>query len=284
MKKANVIILAGQSNAVGVGYTKYLPKYYDNETVATLRAGYENVQIIYASHDIVSDGFVKTGINCTEKCKDTLGPEVGIAKALTERYPEERFFIIKCAFGGVNLYSDWRSPSSGAPYDENVVVDSANIIRDAGPGSPGWCYNVFIKLAKKGFDILKQNGYDPSVIGFCWMQGESDAGLEKETLAYIERYDALLRDIRAEFPGYFENCTFIDAAISDIWAQYTKLNEIKRQYAALHGHGFLDTIAEGLTTRTEPEEEPDLAHYDCGSVVKLGEMFAQKINLKMVKS
>ena len=42
MKKAKIIVLAGQSNAVGVGYTKYLSKHFDEETVAKFYVGYEN--------------------------------------------------------------------------------------------------------------------------------------------------------------------------------------------------------------------------------------------------
>lgn len=73
MKKANVLILAGPSNAVGVGYTKYLTKHFDAETIAKFYSGYENVLINYISHGIKSNGFVKTTVNCTEATKDTLG-------------------------------------------------------------------------------------------------------------------------------------------------------------------------------------------------------------------
>ena len=33
MKKADIIILSGQSNAVGVGYVRYLPAHFPAETV-----------------------------------------------------------------------------------------------------------------------------------------------------------------------------------------------------------------------------------------------------------
>ena len=115
MKKAKVILLSGQSNAVGVGHIKYMPKYFDDETISTFRTGYEKVLIHYISHDIENVGFEPVKVNQAEKNKDTLGPEVGIAKKLTEKYPDEQFFIIKCAFGGSDMNMGWRSPSSGAP-------------------------------------------------------------------------------------------------------------------------------------------------------------------------
>ena len=45
MKTANIIILAGQSNAVGVGYTHYLPKHFPADKVQKYHDGYENIQM-----------------------------------------------------------------------------------------------------------------------------------------------------------------------------------------------------------------------------------------------
>ena len=69
MKKATILILAGQSNAVGVGHVQYLPKYYSPEKIAELEAGYPAIRINYFSHDKRSNGFVPTGLNCTELSK-----------------------------------------------------------------------------------------------------------------------------------------------------------------------------------------------------------------------
>ena len=84
MKKAHIFVLAGQSNAVGVGFTKYLPEHFDQDTIDLYHKGFENIPIWYVSHDIKSEGFVPTRINCTEATKDTLGPEVGMAHLLSK--------------------------------------------------------------------------------------------------------------------------------------------------------------------------------------------------------
>ena len=47
MKEARIIVLAGQSNAVGVGFTKYLPEHFDGDTVAAFHRGYERIRISY---------------------------------------------------------------------------------------------------------------------------------------------------------------------------------------------------------------------------------------------
>ena len=44
-KVAKIIILAGQSNAVGVGYQKYLPKHFPDSMVKRFMSGYKNILI-----------------------------------------------------------------------------------------------------------------------------------------------------------------------------------------------------------------------------------------------
>ncbi len=274
MKKANVIVLAGQSNAVGVGFTKYLPEHFDKETIDLFYNGFDNIPIWYVSHDIKSQGFVKTRVNCTEASKDTLGPEVGIAKILSKAYPHETFYIIKCAFGGSDMHNGWRSPSSGVPYREELVAQPANAIYDPAYQFPGWCYNACFKLLRESFSALEQAGLTPCVKAFCWMQGESDTP-HPHIDAYMERYDHLLYDLQTSFAPCFENCVFVDAGISQVLENYELMNDQKKAYAESHGHIFIDTIGHGLTTLTEPYEEPDTYHYDLTSVLKLGELFAQ---------
>ena len=277
MKKARVILLSGQSNAVGVGYVKYLPKHFDEKTINVFKYGYENILIHYISHNKENEGFESVKVNQTERTKDTLGPEVGIAKKLTEKYPSEQFFVIKCAFGGSDMNTGWRSPSSGAPYDENRVVEYAKAINDSKFRFPGWCYHEQIRAIDDGFAALREMGYEPEIIAFCWMQGESDSGNPIAAEPYIERYDCLVRDLRERYSSAFENCTYIEAGISAEWGNYAKMNENKKAYAEKNGHRFIDTIAAGLTTLYEPEEKPDTAHYDVSSTVKLGELFAEFI-------
>jgi len=278
MKKAKIIILAGQSNAVGVGHTKYLSKSFSKAEIARFYDGYEKFQIIYESHDKISNGFEKTRVNCTEVSKDTLGPEVGIAKKLSEKYPDEEFYIVKCAFGGTSLVNDWRSPSNGAPYCEEQTVTGASILSNTAPRFPGWCYNIFVKLLRKSIKMLENDGLSPEIIAFCWMQGEGDAEASVYTEPYIERYDLLLKDIRKAFEPYFAaDCKFIDAGVSERWKEYEKMNANKKAYAEEKGYCFIDTVAFGLTTQNEPEEAPDVAHYDCYDTVKLGELFGEFI-------
>ena len=280
-KTANVIILAGQSNAVGVGFTKYLNRHFSPEQVAKFYEGYENVVINYRSHGIVSNGFVKTTVNCTEKAKDTLGPEVGIAKNLTKRYPNEKFFIVKCAFGGATICNDWLSPSNEGVYDPTSFArncpDIVKALESGKHPKAGWCYNELVELLTESIDILKKEDYEPKIRAMFWMQGESDSYAKELVENYIPRYDMMIKDLQRQFSGLFSGCIFVDAGISKRWLNYEELNAFKKEYAEKEGHRYIDTIKEGLTTEHEPLENPDTAHYDADSIVKLGELFAEKL-------
>ena len=125
---------------------------------------------------------------------------------------------------------------------------------------------------------LEGKGYTPRIIAFCWMQGESDSKNMEHTDPYIDRYAALLKDVREAFPTYFDDsCKYVDAGVSEVWQNHLIMNANKKVFAEKNGHVYIDTIAEGLTTRNEPVEKPDTAHYDCFSTVRLGELFAENI-------
>ena len=127
MKKASVIILAGQSNAVGVGHVEYLPRHFSPEKVSEFQAGYPLVRINYFSHDKRSGGFVPTGLNCAELTKDTFGPELGIAEYFHSRRPDEELFIVKAAVGATSVWRDFISPSCGDGYDPTSFADQVEL-------------------------------------------------------------------------------------------------------------------------------------------------------------
>lgn len=283
MKEAKIIILAGQSNAVGVGHVEYLPHHFEYDKIVEFETGYSNVMINYYSHNKKSGGFIKTSLNCSENDADTFGPEIGIAETIDGKYPGKQAFIIKCAFGSTNMIRDWLSPSNGGEYNCDAYADQKDdIIKAIENGEEvraGWCYNELIKIVKESIDILKNDGYFPKIYSFCWMQGESDAFNMDDVDGYSMRYDNMLKDFRSEFPDYIkDDCIYVDCGISEMWKCYREMNEVKSKYASEHENCcFVDTVAAGLTTLNEPIGNPDWAHYDSDCVVKLGRLLAEKI-------
>lgn len=260
-KEAKVILLAGQSNAAGCSHDEYLKKNVTPEKYAEYEKGYDNVYInYYVSGTNDSGGF--------EKCKarqgefgTCFGPELGLAEKLNEMYPDETFFIIKFAFGGTNLYNQWLSPSSGEAGD---------------------LYLGFVQFVKNSIEYLELKNYDVKIEGMCWMQGESDSTEDEATANYAANLANFISDVRTEFADYAsdDGIAFVDAYIAAtiFWKNYILLNEAKQQVAdSSPMNVVIDTIAEGLTVTGEPVPEPDIAHYDSLSEIKLGALFAEMI-------
>ena len=260
-KKATVILLAGQSNAAGCSRDEYLQKNLSPEQYEKYANGFDNVYINYfASGTNESHAFVK--------CKAAqgewggfFGPELGLAEKLSEAFPDQTFFIIKYAWSGTNLCEQWRSPSSG--------------------GEVGPLYNSFVEYTKNSLEYLTVKGYDVSIEAMCWMQGEADSMGEESTLAYEQNLSNFITDIRTKFAPYASNngIAFVDAYIAAtiFWTHYEQINQAKRAVAdSSPMNVVIDTIEHGLSVTEEPADEPDIAHYDSLSEIKLGHLFAEQ--------
>lgn len=261
-KSATVIFLGGQSNASGCSRDDYLKMSVSEEKYAEYEQGYDNVYINYfATGTNISEGFVRCA-RAQGEAGGYFGPELGMAERLNELYPDESFFIIKYAWGGSNLYEQWRSPSD--------------------IGRVGELYRAFTEFAHVSIDYLVSKNYDVKIVGMCWMQGESDSFGPDVANAYGNNLKCLIRDVRKEFSDYAgkDGIAFIDAYISDspYWTYYSTVNEKKQEVADSSSINFvIDTISHGLTYQNEPLDTPDLAHYDAISQIKLGQLFIDEL-------
>lgn len=261
-KEAKVIIIAGQSNAAGWSHNDYLEKNVSKEQYKKYKNGFDNIYINYfGGLDNKSDSFVKCKV-CQGESDKTFGPELGIAEKLNELYPDETFFIIKWAWGGTNLYEEWRSPG-----------EEGNL------GGP--LYQSFVEYVRNSLEFLELKNYNIKIESMCWMQGESDSLNKQTALDYELNLSNFISDIRREFEGYSSNdgIAFIDAYIADsvYWTYYQDINHAKQKVADSSPiNVVIDTISYGLTVDKEPKNNPDLAHYDSLSEIKLGHLFAEE--------
>ena len=262
-KKATVILLGGQSNASGCSLDEYLKMNVSEDQYNEYQNGYDNVYINYfVSGNNESQEFVKCGAKQGENGV-AFGPELGMAQKLHELYPDQMFFIIKYAWGGTNLFEQWRSPSS--------------------LGKTGDLYKSFVEFVKSSLEYLDHKDYDIEVQGFCWMQGESDSFDEQVSLNYADNLSNLIKDVRNEFSKYSSNegIAFIDAYIAALpifWVYYENVNRCKKQVAdSSQLNIVIDTNAEGLTTLNEPFDQPDIPHYDSMSQIRLGQLFVENL-------
>ena len=262
-EKARVVLLAGQSNAAGCSWNEYLEKSVSAVKYTEYAEGYDNIYInYYSSGNNVSAGFVNAAVGQGET-KDHFGPELGLAEKLHQARPDETIFIIKCAWGGTDLYSQWLSPSS--------------------EGKTGKLYIAFVKYVKQNMDYLLSKGYDAKIEAMCWMQGESDSFFTTTAADYESNLTNLIADVRSEFSAYAssDGIAFVDAYIADnpaYWVYCDLVNASKKAVAdSSKINVVIDTNAHGLTCTKEPADSPDLAHYDALSEIKLGHLFAGQV-------
>ncbi len=261
-KCATVILLGGQSNASGCSLDEYLRKNVSKEKYEQYQNGYDNVYINYLSGSNLSQEFVKCS-TLQGELEGAFGPELGLAEKLNEMYPDEMFFIIKCAWGGTNLFSQWLSPSS--------------------PGKVGELYKQFVTFVETSIKYLISKNYDIKIKGMCWMQGESDSFMVDAASNYGVHLENLINDLRKKFSKYSpdEGFAFVDAYIAAspaYWVYYELVNKGKLEVSKKSDMNVLvDTISNGLVCNNEPEGNPDMAHYDSLSQIKLGHLFAEHL-------
>ncbi len=98
---------------------------------------------------------------------------------------------------------------------------------------------------------------------------------KRNTETFVGQVRKDLKDL-----GGNKEIPFIDAMISSTgqaqcWSQ---VNKGKKEFSETSENNFvINTIQEGLHTTNKPPGTADIDHYDSDSMVKLGELFAQKI-------
>lgn len=270
-RDVDVIIIAGQSNCTGHTSIAYLkqkyPALYDQ-----YKNGFENVYINYVANSYQSYRFTNVRFgqgyvpNHQSNCR--FGPEIGMAAYLSETYPDREFYIIKCGFSATGLYEKWASPSATVKGEAKEK------------------FAAFEQYLTDSLEMLKDNGLNPKVLSFCWMQGENDA--QAKWVPFYEGYEkALVEDVREILGSVRKGPTvaFVDARISSekkdsgeyVWTEQERINAAKAAVRdSLPQYNFLfDPQAYGLTCKTESNDNDGYAHYDSESCIRLGRLFAE---------
>lgn len=174
-KPIDIFLLAGQSNAAGESYLTGVTNQTFNNVWYAGEAGprpYSNgAELSNDSMQITSvnpgNGYdvtypfnpVKLGLGSGTS---NVGPEFGMAKYLNEVYDEDHpAMILKTATGAVGLY---RAHTRGN-YD--FRGKNANTRQ-------GFLYRRLLENLDATMKSLKENGYEPTIKAFVWMQGENE--------------------------------------------------------------------------------------------------------------
>ena len=213
-KKVKVFILAGQSNMEGHGQVRSLnhlgkhPKY--GHLLKKLKDSdgswvvHDDVTIAWTTKDKKS-GPLTVGWGYNE---NEIGPELMFGTIMGDKY-EEHVLLIKTAWGGKNVWCDFRSPGAG-----EMTWDEKRILKRNNNHKPGLFYRKMVAEIKECLanveDVVpwyKGQGYE--IAGMAWFQGWNDfcewhlqLDGKRVGMGLIERYPhnlaAMFRDLRKD--------------------------------------------------------------------------------------
>lgn len=190
-----VFILAGQSNMQGHAHVRTIPHLGMDPQTAPLLAKIQNedgsarsidsVNISYLSASGVRSGKLTTGFGGDE---NKFGPELLFGITMNERLGKsEPILIIKAAWGGKSVHTDFRPPSAG-PYEfstsqlEQFQKQGKDVakLKQEKAAATGHFYRLMIDHVKSTLADIDQvvPGYDKTqgyeLAGFVWFQGWND--------------------------------------------------------------------------------------------------------------
>ncbi|MDA7667430.1 sialate O-acetylesterase [bacterium] len=192
-KPLKVFILVGQSNMQGHAHVRTLEHIgMDPKTAPLLRAMqrddgvprvFDNISISSLSSDGEKTGFLSTGFGADDS---KMGPELTFGISM-QRHLGEPILIIKTAWGGKSLNTDFRSPSAG-PFEfndsqiENFKKQGKDLtaITAAKVKATGHYYRQTIEHVRTVLSNIKELSPDYDVkrgyelAGFVWFQGWND--------------------------------------------------------------------------------------------------------------
>lgn len=257
-KVYRVILLAGQSNAVGHSVTSYLPDkagLISPERTKEISKGYRNIRIMYSINPYQSNARsnkLYASVNFGEGLSSYhFGPEVGMAEYLNNTYPGEEFYIIKCATGATSLMTVWNPENSG--QEKNL-------------------YDEMTAFTEQALSKLTEEGGRAEIVAFCWMQGEADSG-KVSSAEYNRVFDILINSFSEKFKDFLspEGMAVIQAGITKKWSGYFRINAAKEQWAKEGENRYYFSTMD-LTYNLD---NTDYSHYDAAAMILLGNRFGE---------
>lgn len=198
--KVKVFILAGQSNMVGHGEmepigtpgTLEFTCHRDPVTYAHLKNGSswtirEDAWIYYNRDGTLIKGGLTAGYGSSDS---NIGPEFQFGHAMGQHF-EQKVLLIKSAWGGKSLQTDFRPPSAGWNSDM--------------PGKAGDQGYYFTEILKHVLDATVNlhthfPDYNPDdgfeIAGFAWHQGFNDYVSAPASAEYEVNMEKFIRDLR----------------------------------------------------------------------------------------
>lgn len=179
------------------------------------------------------------------------GPEIGFADAYLDLVPDGQLVFIKFADGGTSMGRDWSPPGTNTSLPDGGAV-----------------YNAFYDELDLAFAELDARGYEYTVEGTIWMQGESDTSRSWQANLHNVQLTQFIADLRA----YVGNpaMPYIIGRIAD---NDLGFDEIVRNTQV----SIADADPDACWVDTDDLTKLDFYHYDEASTLLLGRRFAEAL-------
>ncbi len=266
-KPLQVFILSGQSNMQGHAHVRTLKHLGMDPKTKPLLDQIQNadgtpkvhkdISISYLSSGDVKRGQLTTGFGASD---EKIGPELTFGITMQQQLGEP-ILIIKTAWGGKSLNTDFRPPSAG-PYqfDENQLANwrkqgkDLTEIKAAKEEATGHYYRLMIDHVNAVLADLKKVSpdYDPKrgyeLAGFVWFQGWNDM---VDGGTYPNRYQPggyeeyskvlahFIRDVRKDLKA--PELPFV-IGVMGAGGPVEKYHANQKRYAGVHSY-FRDAMA-----------------------------------------
>ncbi len=238
----DVVLLAGQSNMVGLGI--------NNELSVTQKAPVPNVSIYYNS-SVHQNPKGKTWLQLAPGfgvSSNRFGPELALGRRLHEAWPQRTLALIKVAEGGTAIHDRWLAKT-------------------------GDLYKLLVSEVKAQLAALqaKHPNHQLRVLALVWMQGESDAIKSVHASAYEQRLTSFVDAVRMDLG--LPKLPMIAGLIAPQggWP-YAKIVR-----SATRNVSKVRLPMEVVETNDLPMHAADVAHYDTASTLVLGRRFADAV-------
>lgn len=185
---------------------------------------------------------------------NTFGPELTFGRAMADALPDDDIMIIKYAFGGTDLYSQWNS------NENDLYPDFINKVNHA------------LSLISGPYEIA----------GMCWQQGEKDArdDGEHKANAYQQNLTDLINSVRQDLN--VPNMKFVLGYIPDLdEVDFSPLRNFPYtnivQQAQLNVSLNVSNVFLIEESKDQLTFNDDLKHYDASGQMDLGNLYAQEM-------
>lgn len=173
---APIFILAGQSNAEGLGKisdlngSEWFRNFWQTQSYAFKFSQDRNFSAWLDGSSLAAGRPYQND--------RIFGPELELA-ALLQAGGWKNFYFFKFAVGGTSLGSDWKSRGDGGLYDQ------------------------ILRSLRAAANAICESGLQPDVRAFFWMQGESDANDGQHGIYYESNLTRLIDQVREDMtsPG-----------------------------------------------------------------------------------